>query len=222
MKKSSARFACAGIDAPEKGQDFGNASRQHLADGVLQRPLLVDVGKTDRYGRLVGKVPIGGNDVNLSQISAGLAWHYKKYAKEQSPEDRRRYADAEDEARATRRGLWRDTNPEPPWDFRARSRPHREWAVTTREYPENVDEAVRLLLRLLDASTLHAIRESTEDSLIGHHFGTAAYIRSAFGLWAGNQSLLDDTKQSNPDDASLVILAALWRALRATTPPGLQ
>jgi hypothetical protein len=37
-------------------------------------------------------------DVNLAQITVGLAWHYKKYAKDQTGEDRERYAFAEDEA----------------------------------------------------------------------------------------------------------------------------
>lgn len=60
----------------------------------------------------------GGRDVNLGQVKAGLDWHYKYYQDEQSPEDRRIYADAEKEARSARRGLWADPNPTPPWDFR--------------------------------------------------------------------------------------------------------
>ena len=35
-------------------------------------------------------------------LTVGLAWHYKKYQSEQSPEDRGSYAFAEDEARAKR------------------------------------------------------------------------------------------------------------------------
>jgi len=47
-----------------------------------------------------------------------MAWDYKYYQAEQSPEDRKLYANAEDEARAMGRGLWADANPSPPWDFR--------------------------------------------------------------------------------------------------------
>ena len=43
-------------------------------------------------------------DVNLAQLTVGLAWHYKEFAKEQSEEDRHRYAFAEQEARARRAG----------------------------------------------------------------------------------------------------------------------
>ena len=32
--------------------------------------------------------------------------------------DRQVYVDAENEARAGRRGLWADADPVPPWDFR--------------------------------------------------------------------------------------------------------
>ncbi len=88
--------------------------------------------------------------------------------------------------------------------------------MTARDCPASVDEAVKLLLRLLDADQFHAIRETPQEALIGHHFGVAAYIRSAFRLWDDNQDLTDDTKASNPDDASLVILAALWQTLHAS------
>ncbi|MFQ5545797.1 MAG: thermonuclease family protein [Acidiferrobacterales bacterium] len=41
----------------------------------------------------------------LEQVKAGLAWHYKKYQHEQNPEDRRPYAEAENNARDSRLGL---------------------------------------------------------------------------------------------------------------------
>ena len=53
--------------------------------------------------------------IYLEQIKSGMAWHYKYYQSEQSPENRALYADAEIEARASKRGLWIDLN---PWDFR--------------------------------------------------------------------------------------------------------
>jgi len=46
-------------------------------------------------------------DANLVIITAGLAWHYKKYQAEQSASDRRLYSRAEEDARAGRLGLWR-------------------------------------------------------------------------------------------------------------------
>jgi endonuclease YncB( thermonuclease family) len=66
----------------------------------------------------VGKTLIVGRDVCLEQLTAGLAWHYKKYEKEQSDEDRRRYAQAEVEAKSGRKGLWVQPDPQPPWSYR--------------------------------------------------------------------------------------------------------
>lgn len=78
----------------------------------------VEWSKTDRYGRTLGKVLVDGKDVNLSQVMAGLAWHYAAYAKDQSPTDRQAYADAESFARSKHIGLWASSRPTPPWDYR--------------------------------------------------------------------------------------------------------
>lgn len=115
------KIRLAGIDAPEKKQPFGDASRQHLAQLAFGKAVLVVHNKKDRYGRTVGKVMAGDADANLAQIKAGLAWHYKAYEREQSPEDRAAYAEAELAARTARRGLWSEANPVPPWEWRHRS-----------------------------------------------------------------------------------------------------
>ncbi len=43
---------------------------------------------------------------------------YVKYAHEQSPQARLDYAQAEEQARIARSGLWTVTTPTPPWDYR--------------------------------------------------------------------------------------------------------
>lgn len=107
-----------GIDAPEKRQPFGQVSKQHLASMVFGKPVAVEWFKRDRYQRTLGKVLLDGRDVNQEQIKSGMAWHYKKYAKEQPLEDRQSYSDAETEARQRMIGLWQEANPVPPWEFR--------------------------------------------------------------------------------------------------------
>jgi endonuclease YncB( thermonuclease family) len=109
------KIRLAGIDAPERSQAYGNASRKHLASLVAGKPVKIEYEKYDRYGRIVGKVFVGQVDVCLR---TGYAWHYKKYQHEQSPEDRVLYAEAEDSAREWKLGLWRENNPMPPWEFR--------------------------------------------------------------------------------------------------------
>lgn len=112
------KIRLAGIDAPERHQAFGNASRQHLAALVFQQRVVVDTTKKDRYGRLIGKVLVNNQDACLAQVAAGLAWHYKQYEKEQAAGDRQDYAAAEIDARQSRVGLWVEPNPIPPWEWR--------------------------------------------------------------------------------------------------------
>ena len=116
--RSQHRIRLQGIDAPESHQAFGARSKQQLSDLVFAKEVSVEWEKRDRYGRVLGKVLAGGRDACLAQVRAGMAWHYKYYQEEQSPEDRRLYAEAEREARAARRGLWAEPDPVPPWDFR--------------------------------------------------------------------------------------------------------
>lgn len=116
--KTQHKIRLSGIDAPEKSQPFGRRSKENLSTLVFGKPVVVDAGKTDRYGRTVGKVVVDGVDANLEQVRAGYAWHYKKYEGEQSADDRVAYAHAEAGARAGRAGLWRDRTQVAPWDWR--------------------------------------------------------------------------------------------------------
>ena len=71
-----------GIDAPEKSQSFGKASKKSLLNLVYDRKVIIDWHKKDQYGRTVGKVLINGVDANLEQIKTGMAWFYRKYQNE--------------------------------------------------------------------------------------------------------------------------------------------
>jgi endonuclease YncB( thermonuclease family) len=112
------KIRLTGIDAPEKKQPFGNRSKQSLSDMVFNKTVTVETDKRDRYGRELGKVLAGSKDVNLEQVRTGFAWHYKAYERTQSATDRQAYADAENEAKAAKRGLWVDVDPTPPWEWR--------------------------------------------------------------------------------------------------------
>jgi endonuclease YncB( thermonuclease family) len=111
-----------GIDAPERGQAYGTKSKEHLSDSVAGNFVVVEDEKYDRYERILGKVLLSGEDMNLEQVRAGLAWHYKKYQGEQTVSDRVEYSDADMNARRNKRGLRGDPNPIPPWDYRKAKR----------------------------------------------------------------------------------------------------
>ena len=106
-----------GIDAPEKGQAFGNRSKQALSSYIAGKEIEIDVQYQDRWGRSVAKAYTPeGEDIALLMLRDGMAWHFKRY------DSSREYANAEAEARNAGIGLWADANPTAPWDFRK----HRE------------------------------------------------------------------------------------------------
>jgi endonuclease YncB( thermonuclease family) len=116
------KIRLSGIDAPEKTQPFGTASRRSLSDLVYGKQVDIEMSKRDRYGRTVGKVLTSGLDVNLEQIRRGMAWFYTKYQSELLSQDRQEYTGAQDYAEKNRLGLWADSSPIPPWDFRNKRR----------------------------------------------------------------------------------------------------
>jgi hypothetical protein len=73
----------------------------------------------------VASVSVGDLDVGETLVRAGAAWHYVQYTSSEalgfSPAQV--LAAAEREARQARRGLWQSASPQPPWTFRAQSRP---------------------------------------------------------------------------------------------------
>jgi len=111
-----------GTNAPERGQAYGRKSKERLSESVAGRFVVVEYDKKDRYGRIVGKVMVGKEDVGLKQVSDGFAWHYKKYQKEQTVTDQILYTEAEVGAREAKRGLWQDPHAIPPWEYRAAKR----------------------------------------------------------------------------------------------------
>lgn len=109
----------AEIDAPEKKQAYGAASKQALSDMCFDRPARIQAQGKDRYGRTIGRIycrqPSGKEiDANAAQVQQGMAWVYDKYVK-----DRSLYK-LQNAARAARTGLWADKAPIPPWEWRHR------------------------------------------------------------------------------------------------------
>ena len=117
------RVRLYGIDAPETGhrdapgQPGGREARRALQAKVAGRTVTVEVRETDQYGRTVGVVRLAGRDLNREMVAEGWAWAYRHYL--QGPYVSA-YLGAEESARARRAGLWRQSNPQPPWEFRHR------------------------------------------------------------------------------------------------------
>lgn len=102
------------IDTPESKQPYGSRARQALSDLAFGKQARVVVQDTDRYGRTVGRVYVGGTDVNAEMVKQGAAWVYRQFAKDQS------LFRLEEQARAAKLGLWAlpEAQRMPPWEWR--------------------------------------------------------------------------------------------------------
>jgi micrococcal nuclease len=110
------KIRLAGIDAPEKRQAFGTKARENLAAKVFRKSVRVEVIDVDRYRREVGRIYLGDRFINMEMVADGFAWRYVQYDK---PGE---FSAAEDDARERRRGLWADSDPIPPWEWRRAKR----------------------------------------------------------------------------------------------------
>lgn len=100
-----------GVDAPESKQDYGTATKTRLSELVHGRNVEIRQTGTDRYRRTLAYVVVDGREINLQLLREGLAWHYVRYNSEE------RYAEAEQEARELKQGLWA-MEAVAPWEWR--------------------------------------------------------------------------------------------------------
>jgi len=110
--KSTIRIRMNGIDCPERRQDFYKVAKDALAGYIFKKEVrLINTGR-DRNKRTIAIVFCNEENINLTMIRNGYAWHYKKYSVDTS------LAKAEKQARIRKKGLWKMNNPVPPWEFR--------------------------------------------------------------------------------------------------------
>lgn len=119
--RTSYRVRLAMIDAPEKTQDWGMASKASLAQ-LLRGSATVRIESFghDTYGRMIGIVfDERSRNVNLLQLENGAAWLYSLFAgKPEFANYLQSFKAAEQRARMQRIGLWANPSPTPPWTFR--------------------------------------------------------------------------------------------------------
>ena len=110
-----------GVDAPETrkpdkpGQPYGDISKRTLMYKIMGRRVTAEIVDIDQYKRAVAVVRYEGRDINREMVTEGLAWAYRQYL--QGPYESE-YIGSESRARSRRVGLWRESNPQPPWEFR--------------------------------------------------------------------------------------------------------
>lgn len=101
-----------GIDCPELKQDYGQKAKQYTSTLCFGKEVRVEETGKDRYGRTLAFIYIGNTCINKELLRAGMAWHFKKY---NSNSELNRLESA---ARSKKVGLWSQSSPIPPWEFR--------------------------------------------------------------------------------------------------------
>jgi endonuclease YncB( thermonuclease family) len=109
------KIRLAHIDFPEKRgtQPFGDNAKKALSELCFGQNVIVHAQNYDRNKRLIAVViNVKKQVVNQEMIKQGMAWHFKRYSKDEA------YARLELNARKNKVGIWRDANPIAPWEWR--------------------------------------------------------------------------------------------------------
>jgi endonuclease YncB( thermonuclease family) len=125
------KIRMAGIDAPEKAQTFGETSRRSLTEMVLGKQVKIASEAVDQYGRMVARLSVDGLDVNAEQIRRGMAWAATGWRQSRRApvgvplagensrfHNNRELLALQEEAKQAPRGLWAQSDPMPPWEWR--------------------------------------------------------------------------------------------------------
>jgi len=106
------KIRLANIDAPERGQAYGHESRRSLVELCMHKEAQYRTQDVDQYGRTVAVVSCDGVDASRTQVERGMAWVLTHYNRDAA------LTTLQQQARWRRMGLWADSNPQPPWEFR--------------------------------------------------------------------------------------------------------
>jgi len=111
------------IDCPELKQPYGNQAKHATAAYVGNREVVVRALKRDRDGRATAEILLqDGRNVGHELLKEGLAWWQRSASNDASLEV------LEELARASRKGLWADSNPVPPWKWKAPKKTSRKYS----------------------------------------------------------------------------------------------
>lgn len=108
--KKQIRIRLYGIDAPELKQPFGKSSRIFLSDIIAGKFVNIKQEGKDKYGRILATIYLKDKDINAYIVDNGYAWAFEKYSK--------RYMSQQSKAKFLKLGLWQQSDPIAPWDFR--------------------------------------------------------------------------------------------------------
>lgn len=111
------------IDCPDLKQPYGKQAKHASAAYLGNREVVVRALKRDRDGRTTAEIILqDGRNVGHELLKEGLAWWQRSASNNASLEV------LEELARASRKGLWADSNPVPPWKWKAPKKTSRKYS----------------------------------------------------------------------------------------------
>jgi endonuclease YncB( thermonuclease family) len=195
MDKSARQITVrlAGIDAPEKQQDFGDVAKSKLSELIYGKKVTIVVYKQDSEGRSIAKILIDGKDINLLMVELGLAWQYNEFEDEQSESDRQIYAKADKKARDGLYGLWKQSNAVKPSDFR---RQEQEKAEAARQSTTQPQIQPRIILTLPQSDKINSTSSEGSSSSSGNGREKTVNVR---GYTKRDGTVVAPHKRSKPN-----------------------
>ena len=211
----------AGVDAPELSQPGGPEARTFLTSLVSGKTVTVRIKSV---AERIGSVQVGNADVSESLIRSGMAWHCPRFT------DDRDLTIAEADARASKRGLWRDARPTPPWLHRGSGACWQQNKVSGSERPDfsgtwtaisPVDRVgERMTIRQdADSLTLEQPSGATTQTQVYKLEGTTSRALStqhgpvdivAKTRWVGQSLVVEERQWLRPGEEATSIRQMLW------------
>lgn len=99
----------------EPGQPYAGKAFMALSNKVLHQQVKLEIMQIDRHGRTLAIVSVDGHNINHEMVAEGWAWACQKCKSQHNDLE---YIHAEEEARSKKLGLWAQSNPQPPWEFK--------------------------------------------------------------------------------------------------------
>ena len=103
-----------GVDCPELKQPYGKQAKHATAAYIANREVVVRDLKRDRQGRMTADILLpDGRQIAHELIKEGLAWVQPGGSGDQALKD------MEELAKASKNGLWSESDPVPPWKWKS-------------------------------------------------------------------------------------------------------
>ena len=102
------------------GQPYAREAFISLANKILFHQVKLEIvhivsSPQPPYLHAIATVWLGGRNINLEMLAEGMGWATRAFPNEPYAAE---YAHAQGRARSRKLGLWSQSNPLPPWEFR--------------------------------------------------------------------------------------------------------